>query len=101
MKTKKPCPLCPQLAAERDQLLAYQKLYEKTKQHQEELQAALQRSWKLTELKNWSSQRLLAELISRELVLTQHNLIDGKQKIEGYFIWKQKLEEYDQSHEKQ
>ena len=93
--------MCPQLAAERDRLLDYQNLYEKTKQHQEELQAALQRSWKLTELKNWSSQKLLEELIRRKIVLVQHSLTDGKQKIEGYFIWKQKLEKYDRNHEKQ
>ena len=47
------------------------------------------------------SQKLLAELIRRELVLVQHSLTAGKQKIEGYFIWKQKLEKYDQNHEKQ
>ena len=95
MKTKKPCSLCPQLAQERDQLLSYQELYQKTKEQKAELQKALQRAWKLTELKNWPSQRLLEELISRKLVMVQQD--SHTRKIQGYYLWRVDLEKYDQA----
>jgi hypothetical protein len=44
MKNKKTCFQCLELASERDQLVSYRELYEKTKQQKEELQADLERA---------------------------------------------------------
>ena len=46
-KKLKPCLACAELARQRDQLLSYQELYEKTKQEKAALQTSLERAWKL------------------------------------------------------
>ena len=50
----------------------------------------------MSNLKAIPSQRLIEELISRKVVLVQETTQGEKRRIESYFIWKSRLEQYDQ-----
>jgi hypothetical protein len=42
----------------------------------------------------------MEELISRKLVMAQHSIQSEQQRVEGYFIVKQKLDNYDRQTKK-